>query len=452
MTRFKHALLTTAALGALAFATPVLAQDGQQRTIMSLSDAVGIGVMTNPEYGAAAASRRATDEELNQAEALYLPSIDMNADTGFEYTDDPGTRGGTDEDEDESLYRYEAGLTLTQLLFDGYETKYEVERQENRIESASHRVRETAEFVGLDIVESYLDVLRQRELVRIARDNIQAHIDIMNQIEDGLAAGRATRADIEQARARLANAEATEASAREALRIAEAQFNREVGEMPKNLMMPQVPVEKLSQSVDVQVERALAFSPTLDVREADIEVADAEFNGTQSTFYPQVDLQLNARQGHDLGGVEGRDRSASALVVMNWNLYRGGADMARSREFIHRIQQAKEERADAARAVEDDVRRTWAGMVAASERARSFANQVEANRQVVEAYRDQFDLNRRTLLDVLDAQNELFVSRTNTVNSNFVEMIAVYRLLAINGELMPSLQVEYPRESNVAAM
>jgi adhesin transport system outer membrane protein len=136
---------------------------------------------------------------------------------------------------------------------------------------------------------------------------------------------------------------------------------------------------------------------------------------------------------------------------MNWNLYRGGADMARAREFIHRHQQTKEARAEAARAVENDVRQTWAAMVSAGERARQFAAQADANVEVVKAYNDQFSLDRRTLLDVLDAQNELFVSRSNTVNAEFLEMLAVYRLLALKGALLPTLQVAYPRESDVAS-
>src|SRR5690606_25601151 len=98
---------------------------------------------------------------------------------------------------------------------------------------------------------------------------------------------------------------------------------------------------------------------------------------------PQLDLQLNGRQGDNLGGVEGRDTSASALVVMNWNLYRGGADTARKREFVHRHQQSKEESARAARQVENDVRATWASMVAAGERARQYAAQAAANTEVV---------------------------------------------------------------------
>jgi adhesin transport system outer membrane protein len=417
---------------------------------ISLNDAVATGIQTNPEYGVVAASRRATDEELEQGRALYLPSLDLNADAGWEHSDDPATRAG-DGDDTENMWRYETGITLTQMLFDGFDAKYEVERQKARVTSSANRVRETAELVGLSIVESYLEVLRQRELLSIARKNVADHIEIMDQIEQGVEGGRSTQADFEQAKARLAQARATESSTRQALRDAEANYRTEVGDEPGQLALPNTPFDVLAEDVEREVEKSLAYSPTLDIFESDIEVAYAEAQQTKASFYPQVDLQLNARQGHNLGGVDGRDRSATALVVMNWNLYRGGADMARAREFIHRHQQTKEARAEAARAVENDVRQTWAAMVSAGERARQFAAQADANVEVVKAYNDQFSLDRRTLLDVLDAQNELFVSRSNTVNAEFLEMLAVYRLLALKGALLPTLQVAYPRESDVAS-
>lgn len=418
---------------------------------LSLRDAVAIGVNTNPETGMVQTNRRATDEELRQAKALYLPSIDFQADTGFEHSNNPATRAGAGGDSEE-MWRYQAGLTLTQMLFDGWNTKYETERQENRVLSASHRVRETSELTGLAIVEAYLEVLRQRELLQIARKNVADHITILEQIEDSAQAGRSTQADNEQARARMAAARATEASVREQLRFAEASYIRAVGDPPAELMMPIAPVDALSADVEKEVKLALHQSPTIDIFEADIDVAHSEFEGTQSTFYPQVDMQLNARQGQDLGGIEGRDTSASALLVMDWNLYRGGADTARAREFINREAQAKEARDRAARGVESDLRQTWARMVSAGERARQFAAQADANTEVVKAYKDQFDLNRRTLLDVLDAQNELFVSQSNTVNAEFLEMFAVYRVLALKGELMKTIGVDYPRESDPAKM
>ncbi len=418
---------------------------------LTLRDAVATGVETNPEYGVVASSRRATDEELNQGRALFLPSIDMRADAGFEHTDNPATRGGLDDDDDENLFRKQVSLTLTQMLFDGWESKYEVERQKARVASSSNRVRETAELVGLSIVESYLEVLRQRQLLLIARQNVADHISILDQIQDGVDAGRSTQADLEQAKARFAAAKAGEASTRQALRNAESQYRSDVGDAPGELTLPEVPYGVLSASVDEEVEKVLAYSPTLDIFSSDIEVAYAEAKQTRSTFYPQVDLQLNGTVADDINGVEGVDRGASALVVANWNLYRGGADMARSREFLHRHQQAKETRANAARDVENDVRQTWASMVSAGERAREFAAQADANTEVVKAYKDQFSLDRRTLLDVLDAQNELFVSRSNTINAEFLEMFAVFRLGALKGALMPTLGIEYPRESKMAA-
>ncbi len=417
---------------------------------VTLRDAVASGVSTNPEYGTVAASRRATDEELEQGRALFRPSVDVNADAGYEYSDDPATRAGAGDD-DETLARYETGVTLTQLLFDGFDAAYEVDRQKARVVSSANRVRETAELVGLSIVEAYLEVMRQRQLLMIARQNVAAHIDILDQIQSGVEGGRTTQADLEQAKARLAQARATEASTRESLRFAEADYRTETGDEAGPLTLPVTPYDVLAADVNTEVEQTLAHSPTLDIFAADIEVAYAEAQQSKATFYPQVDLQLNARQGHNLGGVEGRDRSGTALVVMNWNLYRGGGDTARVREFIHRHQQSKESRAEAARSVENDVRQTWASMVSAGERAKQFAAQADANTEVVKAYKDQFSLDRRTLLDVLDAQNELFVSRSNTINSEFLEMLAVYRLLALKGSLLPTLEVPYPRESDIAS-
>lgn len=449
----KAALMLSAAMMLAMTATGAQAQQATNNTQqITMRDAVAIGVATNPEVGIVDNNRRATDEELRQAKGLYRPSIDFRGDTGVEYSDDPGTRGGLDNDDTETMWRYEAGLTLTQMLFDGWETKYENLRQQARVLSASHRVREAAELTGLAVVEAYLDVMRQRELLRIARQNVADHISILEQIADSANAGRSTQADNEQAKARMASARAIEANVREALRLAEASYIQQVGDTPPDLIMPTVPVAGLAADVEQEVKLAMSQSPTIDIFSADIEVANAEFEGTKSTFYPQLDLQLNGRTGHDLGGVDGRDTSASALFVVNWNLYRGGIDTARTREHISREAQAKEARVQAQRGVESDVRQTWARMVAAGERARQFAAQAAANTEVVKAYKDQFDLNRRTLLDVLDSQNELFVSQSNTINSQFLEMFAVYRLLSLKGELLTTLSVPYPRESDPAKM
>lgn len=414
--------------------------------IVTLKDAIGVGVLTNPQTETLENNRRATDEELEQAKALYLPSVDFRGDTGYQsiYSDPDGSVEGHSD-----LWRSQASLTLTQMLFDGFGTKYENERQRHRVRSASHRVRETAEFTGLDIVEAYLDVLRQRELFAIASENVKQHQSITSQIEDSTNAGRSTDADVQQTRARVASAEAQQASVAQSLAAAESKYRRLVGDVPQpDLERPVAPHELLEADVDDQVKQALAHSPTLDIKEADVNVAEAEREQAKATLYPKVDLQAGASAGDNLDGVEGRTQQASALVVANWNLYRGGGDEARVRENVYRHAQAKSDRNASARAVESDVRQTWANMLAARERTQAFEKQAEANAIVVQAYKDQFNLDRRTLLDVLDSQNEWFVSRSNAINNDYLEMFAVYRLIALRGGLLPAVGVPYPKEAN----
>lgn len=452
--KWRGLYLTASVLALLAFDGGSLhAQEAghEDKLAKTLIEAIEIGLSTHPEYETVTAARWAVDEELQQGRAGYLPSLDVTANGGYEFSDDPATRSGIDDDYNENLWRYDSSITLSQLLFDGWGTHYEVQRQKARVMSSAHRVRETSEFVGLSIVEAYLEVMRQRQLLVIARQNVAEHMSIMQQIEDGVSAGRSTRADQEQAKARLASASATEASTLQALRNAEAQYRREVGVAPGTMTLPEIPYDALAEDVEKEVSAALAYSPTIDIYESEIERAYAEAEQTKSSFYPQFDLELNGRRGHDMGGVKGADSGASALMVMNWNLYRGGGDTARVKEFVHRHQQAKAERREAARQVEEQVRQTWASMASSARRAQEFAKQVDANIDVVQAYKDQFNLDRRTLLDVLDAQNELFVSKSNTVNAEFLEVFAVYRLLALKGALLPTLGLNYEPETQIVA-
>jgi adhesin transport system outer membrane protein len=249
----KSALLASVFTFGLAI-LPVSAEE------LSLEDALTRGLHSNPEYGVVANNRRATDEELRQARGLFLPSIDLAASTGVEWTDDQGTALAGVDDKTRGIYDYSA--TLTQMLFDGFGASNEVDRQEARTKSAAFRVHETAEFVGLSIVESYLEVLRQRDLLKIARDNIQEHISMLNEIVATVQAGRSTEADIAQAEARLAAARANESNVKEALRVAEAQYIREIGEQPDILIMPVLPVEAVAQDVDDAVTVAITNSPT----------------------------------------------------------------------------------------------------------------------------------------------------------------------------------------------
>lgn len=432
----KFAMLCAVSALSLMLATTAANAAGEDGDL-TLQDAVAKGIVTNPEFGLIEADRDATKEEHTQAKALYLPSIDLLGESGWERTNRPGI-------DKENLWRNRASLTLTQMLFDGFAARSEVARQKYRVESTTNRTAEIAEFIGLDIVEAYLEVLRQRDLLAIARANVDDHTRLLDTIQTGASAGTVTEGDVQQALARTAQARATVSSIEQDLREAEALFIQKAGDMPGDMAFPEIPRDKLSPNVDEAVRVAVTNSPTLNVFESDIKVAQEEYNAAGSTLYPQIDLVANAQAGSDLDGVDGHEDSQSVLAVLNWNLYRGGADHARQREFMYRHAKAKETRATAARQVEKDMRDTWAGMQAAQARAQQFLEQATANEKVVGVYLDQFSLDRRTLLDVLDSQNELFVSRSSHVNSLYTEMFAVFRVLALQGRLLNTLNVPKP--------
>jgi adhesin transport system outer membrane protein len=437
----KFVRFTAMSVLTVLLSTSALAASGDDNAL-TLQDAISKGVETNPQFGLVANDSLATKEELSQAKGLFLPSIDFLGETGWEHTD-------TATINSESMWRNRASLTLTQMLFDGFAAKSEVARQKARVESTHNRVGEVAEFVGLDIVEAYLEVLRQRDLLTIARANVDDHVKILDKIRTGAEGGTVTDGDVSQASARQSQARANVSLTEEALRRAEALFVQKVGDMPGTMALPAIPREKLSANLEDAIREAVTRSPTLAVYESDIKVSQAEYDASGSTLYPRIELQANATTGNDLNGIDGDDNRQSVLGVMRWNLYRGGADHARQREFMYRHAVSKERRAEGARQVEKDVRDTWAGMMSASQRAQQFQEQAASNEKVVSVYLDQFSLDRRTLLDVLDSQNELFVSRSSHVNALYTEMFAVFRVLALQGKLLDAVGVAKPREARL---
>ena len=202
----------------------------------SIRDTVQATLDSNPEIGIVKTNRHAVDQELRQARAGYYPSLDARAAAGPEYTRFSGDRRraslGDDNGDSDTLLRKEAQLTLSQMLFDGFETRSEVERQTARVSSASYRVQETAEFTALDAVEAHLEVLRYEEIVKLSDTNLAQIERYLTQVRDLERGGRADSSDVEQTLARLSQAKASLASSRGSLADAIATYEQIVGERP----------------------------------------------------------------------------------------------------------------------------------------------------------------------------------------------------------------------------
>lgn len=405
---------------------------------LTLGQAIDLGFESNPEYSSALNSSRAVEKQLDQAREFFLPSLDLDADHGYEATDSPLI-------DDEEMYRRRVSLTLTQLLFNGGRTANEIRKRTARATSAELRSLGAAESVALAIVNGYLNVMRYRELLGVAEENIQTHLSILEKIEDGAERGRFNLGDVAQIKSRVARARANHESIRQNMSEAEAAYISAVGRPPeKGMQMPVFNAGDLPGDLDAFIVRALAVSPSVAVFDADVNAAMAAYAASKSTALPEVSLQLLGSKADNIGGVEGSETSGSALMVMRWNLFRGGADYARTQEAFFQKAATEDDKRKAARALENEIRSTWAARRSAEGQLAEFKRQMTANAKVVEAYDDQFKLSRRSLLDLLDAQSELFLSQSNKVNAVYSALFANYRLLALEGSLARTLRTPKP--------
>lgn len=430
-----------AVMAAFALANPAAA------AMQTIQDTVRGALARNPRIGIATGNREAVDEGLRQARALYLPQIDVSVGYGREHSNDISTRrrlGAGINAGPLALDRGEGTVTLVQRVFDGFETGNEVARQRHLVESAARRVYETAEFLALDAVETYLDVARQRELRRLAVENVQMHVDILDSLRRRLAGGGGSAADVAQTEARLARSRATLAQTHNDMRDAEALFLRIVGEAADTLARPRVEAAILPVSADSAVGAATRANPTIAIFDADLKAAERDIAVADSRFFPRVNLEAEGSYYDNRDAIETWERGAQVMLRARWNLYRGGADLGNRREALARRAEAQGRRMNAEIEAQEQARRAWNGLQASRERAQLLGDAVRFSARTRDAYRAQFDVAQRSLLDVLDAENELFVVKGQFATAEYSSLAASYRLLAVTGMLMPALGVDPP--------
>jgi adhesin transport system outer membrane protein len=397
--------------------------------------AITRAALENPEVMSAWHNFEASRDERKVAQGNYFPRLDIDAGSGKEKSRTPLRL--------EDRYRTEnTRLNLTQMLFDGFATRNEVDRLDHVSRARYYELEESSEVVGLDATAAYLDVLRRQRLVRLAQDNLDQHESIFNDIQARVQAGVSRRVDLEQASARLALAETNLLIETANLHDVTARFQRVIGELPADdLAEPQLPLGLIPLEPRAALMKAYGRHPRLRGARASIQAARAELRTKAAPMLPRVDLRLSQQRAEDLEGIEGSHDQATAELVFSYNVFRGGSDVYRRRQFDNRLSAARELREKACR----DVRQT---LVIAYNDTRSFEAQLEylernelAIGKARVSYREQFQIGQRSLLDLLDSENEYFEIRRRKANTASDLQIAQARTLAAMGILLDGLEV-----------
>jgi len=416
-----------------------------QSSAQSLQEAIQKTINENPQIQSTKSERLAVEHEINQAKSAYFPTIDIAAGIGWEQSSNPTTRGRGDGTV--SYGREEASIQLRQMIFDGLATPSEVNRHKARTNSRAYTVFGQSEITALNAVEAYINVLRRQGLLSLAKENLLVHQRTNDQIQLRSQRGIGKRADADQSNGRLALAEKNVLSEVGNLQDAETAFLRVIGELPSSLQEVSAPTDALPANLDLAIEQAVANHPILKSANADIDSAFAQHDTAKAAYMPRVDFEAGASHNVDLDGIKGKNEDATAMLRLRYNLFNGGKDLARRKETAKLINQAKDIRDNTYRQVVESMRLSWVAHQTINSQMNFFKLHRDSSIQSNSAYQKQFNIGQRTLLDLLDSANEMFVSKSAYTNAKYDELFAQYRILTSKGALNSFLKVKLPNEA-----
>lgn len=406
----------------------------------TLKDTVSHALVNNPDVAIETNRRLSLDEALKSAKGGYLPKVDVAAGYGTEWSNNSTTRasrgGGLD------LKRHEASVTLRQMLFDGFGVASEVARNQARVDSAAGKVAATADTVALNAIEAYLEVIRQRELLALTKTNLLAHQRTQDQIRLRSDSGHGRRSDLEQVSARVALAKANLASVEANLADAEINFKRIVGMAPGALGELNQVSGSIPATLEETLEIALREHPAGLSALADINAVKAQHSASNAALWPRLDLEIGAAKNRNVDGVPGANDDRFAMLRLRYALFNGGSDVARTKETSYLLQEANAVRDRTLQQIEQSTRLSWNALSAANARLPSLKDHAEFSALTRDAYMTQFGVGQRTLLDMLDSENEAYTAATNYLGGRLLTVLAHYRVLADMGKLAKQFETQ----------
>jgi adhesin transport system outer membrane protein len=416
------------------------AEDMQDPDGISIDSSVTSTLANNPRLLELKKNREAVQKDLRQAKGQYYPRVDIDLGYGTDSHSDAGTRSRDEEYDFDS--RGEASIKLVQPLYKGGEIHSLVNKQTANLDSAGHRVHDNAESLALDAIIAHLEVWRQRKLMDLTEQNIKTHEKILDNIIERQRAGAGSSADVVQTKGRIAMTWSSYTRIAGELESARVNYNRVVGRYPEKLQLPENFRLLAPTGPDEAVKIAQACNPKLAALAADIRAAKSQIGAVKSNYWPKVNLELSSTYQDQVESSTTYTHNNAAMVRARWNLFNGGSDRAASDAASLRRRQIAAARKDQYQKIVEQIRDTWSQYQISGQQIQTFTDAERYYKKTRDAYQQQFVVGQRSLLDVLDSENELFQTSGQLITARVNQVIAVYRLLALSGCLLSNLEVD----------
>lgn len=383
----------------------------------------------NPQLGGQRASLEATDETVSQAVSGFRPSIAYDYSRGRQRS-----QVGNSGDSIQSTTSRE--LNLTQDIFNGGETLATWRGAKDRVRAARAQLLDVEQQVFLAAIGAYVGVVESDSVLRLNQNNVDVLQKQLDATQARFDVGELTRTDVAQAQARLALARADERQALGDFETAQAAFRRVIGyEAPLPLGLPPIPAS-LPQTLSEAAETARARHPQMELAERLEKAAQSDVDARIGGLLP--DVNITAGTGNSQGGsASGVRRFESDEIRLNVTipLYQSGAEWSRVRQAKSTAQQARYNTYDTRDAVQENVARAWQDFHTSQSLIVSNEESVRAAELALEGVKQENQYGERTILDVLNAEQELFSAKVNLVRAQASAKQQAYGLLAAVGKL-----------------
>lgn len=419
--RIRTIWLSAAAAAALASPVVVHAET------FSLSDALGVAYETNPQLEAARAGLRATDENVATANSNFRPSISFGGTYGYEKI--PPVFGGMPVS-----YPLSSQLTVNQPVLN-YSNIAQISKAKSQVRAGRAQLLSTEEMVLLSAVTAYMDVVRDEATVNLRQNNVAVLTKQRDATQEQFKVGELTRTDVAQSQARLAGAQADLTTAMGQLAISRANFEHAIGRPAETLesepLLPPLPKEQ-----EVAVNEAIRLNPDLIAARENVKAADHQVDVALGALMPN--FNVNGQYQYSQNNPSYGPFTIYALTVtgnLNVPIYQGGAEDAAVRQAKELRSQAQMNVNDTERAVVNSTSSAWQAYTSAMATIESNKAQVEANKVAYQGVKLEQQVGARTILDVLNAEQELLNSQVFLVTSKRNAAVAAYQLLSAVGIL-----------------
>ncbi|MFT5176852.1 MAG: adhesin transport system outer membrane protein [Gammaproteobacteria bacterium] len=405
---------------------------------LTLSEYVSNAVQNDPRVLEQVHIYRQVYQDEKIALSGWRPSIDLQASFGQFSRTAPNT-GQSRRNFDSQ----QGDVTISQNLFAGFETTNSIGQARARLSAAAFQIYDTADNIALSAAQAYLRAVTEVRLVNLAAQNVASHQLILSQLRELSERGITRRSDLEQTEGRLARAQASLIAEQNNLEDALTQLHTLLGRYvsPSDLAEPENPEPVRDMALNPLIEEALRAHPGIESARNNVAAAHFDYKRSRSTNLPSLDLALRSSVANDINGTPGRTEDSSIVLSLQYNLYRGGADQADQRKKISVMHESKAFLERVRRQVIDTLRLAWSADRALQGQLPYLDRHSRKSLETVELYREEYLLQKRDLIDLLDAEGELNGALSSHVSAFYDSIAARYRVYEGLGALFGALSM-----------